>query len=572
MKVRLHANWCDDGTLREAFNRSSPNGDYRWRDLELTLEDGYDWFVVFNYPNRDPLDPAKTIIFQSEPRISRQRIAYEFGSRMAGCRVVDTDSHFSFDKWYIERSYADLLQPIPKTRQLSAIVSGLSGLPRHRQRLNFALHVLPEVGGLDHFGRDLPSGSHVRGEVVDKADGLLPYRYTFNAENSLEPNYFTEKILDAILCECLCFYDGCPNLESFLDPETFIRVSMDDPGAAISIMRRAIASNEWERRLPAIREQKRRLMEELNPLEVIRKVTRGEPVIWRTDAEFDAGPPIAPVANMPAVFVVNLPEAFGRAARVSRHLERLGIGFSFLEARRGEALSPTELEDHVDVHLLEERIGRPVTAPEIGCALSHRDALRRLIESGERCAVILEDDARLADSAGQVIANAATTVAAGDLILIGAFGGTPLRVGSRRSVGPSVTVAPASRGGVQASFAYMISREAALAIVERFPRVSALADDWSLIGGIAVLRILEPKLAWSWGSFIEPSGIDLKRSAAASKQTSAIRHSLLARISYKTRLIAAIHPGVGYRLIKIVDVIELVEMNIRALRFRRRSA
>ena len=416
------------------------------------------------------------------------------------------------------------------------------------------------------------AGPQVRGDIVDKADALLPYRYTFNAENSLEPNYFTEKILDAILCECLCFYDGCPNLEAFLDPETFVRVSMDDPDAAVSIMRKAIAEKEWERRLPAIREQKRRLMEELNPLEVIRKVLRSEPVIWRTDAEFDAGPAVAPVTNLPNVFVINLPEATERAARIKRHLGRLGIEFSFVEASRGDALSSTELEERVDVQVLEDRIGRPVSAPEIGCALSHRDALGQLIESGERCAVVLEDDARLADSAGQVLASIAAGVRPGDLVLLGAFGGAPLRVGSRRPVGPSAKVAPAARGGVQASFAYLVSREAALAIIERFPRVSALADDWSLIGGVAVLRILEPKVAWSWGPFIEPSGIDPTRAAAVSQQTSAMRHSLLARISYKTRLVAAIHPGVGYRLIKIVDVVELLEMNVRAFRFRRRSA
>ena len=277
VRVRLHASWCDDATIREAFNRSSPGGDYRWKELELTLDDEYDWYVVFNHPMHDDFDRSRTVIFQSEPRITRQRLAYEFGSRMAGCRLVDTDSHFNLDKWYVDRTYQQLLEPIEKTKLLSAVVSSSSWLDRHRQRLDFALHVLPDAGPVDHFGRDLPPGPSVQGELHDKADGLLPYRYTFNAENSLEPNYFTEKVLDAILCECLCFYDGCPNLEAFLDPETFVRVSMDDPEEAVAIMRRAIANGEWERRLPAIREQKRRLMEELNPLEIIRKVRRASP-------------------------------------------------------------------------------------------------------------------------------------------------------------------------------------------------------------------------------------------------------------------------------------------------------
>lgn len=572
MRVRLHASWCDDATIREAFNRATPLGDYRWKDLRLTLEDDYDWFVIFNHPSHTDFDPRKAVIFQSEPRISRQRLAYEFGSRMEGCRLIDTDSHFNLDKWYLERSYADLMRPIAKTQQLSAVVSASSWLPRHRQRLDFALRVLPTVvDDLDHYGRGLPRAAHVRGEVADKADALLPYRYTFNAENSLEPNYFTEKILDAILCECLCFYDGCPNLEAFLDPETFIRVSMNDPEEARRIMRKAIAEREWERRLPAIREQKRRLMEDLNPLEVIRKVLCGEPVVWRSDAEYDAGPSIEPAAGMPPVHVISLPGAIDRASRISRHLGRLGIQFSFIEAVRGASLPSDELDRRVDMRKLEKRIGRPVSAPEIGCALSHMDALRHVVASGERCAVLLEDDARLADSAGSLIAGVAAGVKPGDLVLIGASGGTPLRVGSRRSIGDGAVVAPAARGGVRGSYAYLVTREAAMAILDRFPRISSLADDWSLFGGIVLLHILDPRIAWTWGPYMEPSEIHAARDVAVSQRQSVMRHSLLARLGYKVRLIAAVQPKIGYRLIKVIDIIELIGMYLRAAQIRCRA-
>ena len=572
MRVRLNTSWCDDATLREAFNRSSPLGDYRWKDLELTLDDDYDCLVAFNYPTLEEFDPARTVIFQAEPRISRQRIAYEFGERMVGCRLVDTDSHFNFDKWYVERSYADLLQPIAKSRELSAVVSAANWLPRHRQRLDFALHVLPAIGDFDHYGRGIPPGPHVRGDIADKADGLLPYRYTFNAENSLEPNYFTEKVLDAILCECLCFYDGCPNLEAFLDPETFIRVSMDAPDEALEIIRSAIATNEWERRLPAIKEQKRRLMDDLNPLEVIRKVVSGEPVLWRTDAEYDAGPEEKPDGTLPPVFVIGLPESTTRAARISRHLKRLGIPFSFIEATRGEELTPEELGRRVDVDAIEKRIGRPVSPPEIGCALSHVDAFKRLVASGRRSALILEDDVRLAASAGSVIAGIASDIGPGDLVLIGASGGTPLRVGSRRRVGLNAAVAPAARGGVRGGYAYLVTREAAAAILDRFPRVSSLADEWSLLGGVVLLQILEPRIAWTWGPFIEPSEMEPARTQAVAKQRAEMRHSLLARLSYKMRLVAAVQPRIGYRLITIVDVFELAGMYLRGFRLRRRAS
>jgi GR25 family glycosyltransferase involved in LPS biosynthesis len=249
----------------------------------------------------------------------------------------------------------------------------------------------------------------------------------------------------------------------------------------------------------------------------------------------------------------------------------LGIEFSFVEATRGDTLSAESRERRVDTKALVERIGRPVSDPEIGCSLSHIDALKQLVASGQRSALILEDDARLADSAGTLIAAVASGVKPGDLVLVGAGGGTPLRVGTRRHVGPNALVAPAARGGVRGSYAYVVTREAAIAILQRFPRISFLADDWSLIGGVVLLHILDPRIAWTWGPFIEPSEIANERADAVMQQTSIMRHSLLARISYKTRLIAAVQPKIGYRLIRIIDVVELAGMYLRGLRLRRSS-
>jgi glycosyl transferase family 10 (putative fucosyltransferase) len=50
-----------------------------------------------------------------------------------------------------------------------------------------------------------------------KYEGLAPYRFSVVIENSMEPNYFTEKLIDAILCDCVPIYLGCPNIERFFD-------------------------------------------------------------------------------------------------------------------------------------------------------------------------------------------------------------------------------------------------------------------------------------------------------------------------------------------------------------------
>jgi len=50
-----------------------------------------------------------------------------------------------------------------------------------------------------------------------KSQGLAPYRYSVVIENAREPNYFTEKLVDALLCRTVPIYWGAPNIGDFFD-------------------------------------------------------------------------------------------------------------------------------------------------------------------------------------------------------------------------------------------------------------------------------------------------------------------------------------------------------------------
>ena len=63
-------------------------------------------------------------------------------------------------------------------------------------------------GGYKPFGR--------------KAEGLAQYRFSVVIENVREKNYFTEKLIDAILCNTIPIYWGCPNIDRFLDTKGMI--------------------------------------------------------------------------------------------------------------------------------------------------------------------------------------------------------------------------------------------------------------------------------------------------------------------------------------------------------------
>jgi hypothetical protein len=69
---------------------------------------------------------------------------------------------------------------------------------------------------------------------AEKAEGLAPFRYSIVIENSREPNYFTEKLIDAMLCNTIPIYWGCPNIGEFFDTSGMILCqSLGDIQAAV---------------------------------------------------------------------------------------------------------------------------------------------------------------------------------------------------------------------------------------------------------------------------------------------------------------------------------------------------
>lgn len=84
----------------------------------------------------------------------------------------------------------------------------------------------------------------------DKADGLARFRYSVVIENIRERNYFSEKLVDAVLCDTVPIYWGCPNPERFFDPSGMILCETE------ADLRRAIegmSEEDYTARLPAIR-------------------------------------------------------------------------------------------------------------------------------------------------------------------------------------------------------------------------------------------------------------------------------------------------------------------------------
>lgn len=273
---------ADDRGWMESLNQLyTRDHDYTWKDIQLTCTDDYDYAVVIDSVfTQNYFDPAKTILFRMEPKALRDKFTnYQQQVKPETfLKVYDFNILWSWVGFFDYNQF--FTESFEKSKILSSIISANHATFGHIDRLRF-LSYLDRLACFDHYGDERGiSGffaeiKSYRGRIQTKKEGLIPYKYHFNAENSYEYNYFSEKFIDALLCECLVFYDGCLNLEDYIDKDAYIRLDLKNPEQSLEIVRTAIEHNEWERRIDLIRQEKRKVLEELNILNVVHNTVHG---------------------------------------------------------------------------------------------------------------------------------------------------------------------------------------------------------------------------------------------------------------------------------------------------------
>lgn len=159
--------------------------------------------------------------------------------------------------WWVNKSYDELESlPIPeKTGDLSAIASTKAWKPGHQKRRDFVNFLEQEVPSVDVFGQGR------RQELADKWDGLGPYRYSIAIENTSKADYWTEKISDCFLSFTVPLYFGATNIADYFPEDSYIWLPIDDAEEARKVIEDTLAYDNWEDRLPALKEARLRVLE-----------------------------------------------------------------------------------------------------------------------------------------------------------------------------------------------------------------------------------------------------------------------------------------------------------------------
>jgi len=269
--VKLLCNWTSSEQLCKIWNKLS-KGDYTWNNIKIVWEsEEPDYYVVIN-ATTEKIDKKKTIVFRMEPHMERngQWGEWAYPDEKEFLKVCFHDKEYNNTEWHLSKTYTELLtMKIVKTidNRVSTVLSDKYKDAGHIKRIDFVkfLDTKEEIN-VDVFGNNKWNYKNYKGDLPYhcKDNSLLPYKYTFNAENHKINNYFTEKIIDGILAESLVFYWGCDNLRDFIDKEAYVQLDLSNFEIDYKKIQSAIKANLWENRLPYILKAKKKILEYFN--------------------------------------------------------------------------------------------------------------------------------------------------------------------------------------------------------------------------------------------------------------------------------------------------------------------
>lgn len=276
-----------------------PGGLPRWGRCEFLFDPGetrYDWLVVYSdlprsggKSGREPLccDRRHTLLVTSEPssvNVYGRDYTRQFAHVLSGqedwaLRHPGKIHSQPALHWFYGVDYSsegedflgyDHVRNHPPAEGKREEVSTVCSTKRmryslHMRRLAFVRRLQQDLAALHWFNREVrPFGL--------KASTLDPYAYHLAIENHIASHWWTEKISDTFLGLCLPFYCGAPNLADYFPADSFVPIDIFRYRESRETIERTLRDRAYGKRLPAIREAKRRVMEEYNTFAVLSRL------------------------------------------------------------------------------------------------------------------------------------------------------------------------------------------------------------------------------------------------------------------------------------------------------------
>lgn len=250
-----------------------------------TSNSDYDWLVVIDdipkvTPNRIEIlkcSKENTILVTTEPsNITKygKSFAAQFKYLITNqdeksLPHINATRSQTGNVWFYGKRLDEIIevQEPTKTKKISTVCSNKQqGHTIHKLRYEFTKIMEEQISELERFGRGFKW-------IETKAEAIDEYEFHVTIENQYANNVWTEKLADSFLGYAVPIYFGCPNVFDYFPKDSIILIDIYDIEGSIKKIKEIISTpGEYERRLPAVKEARRRVIEEYNLLAMIDKI------------------------------------------------------------------------------------------------------------------------------------------------------------------------------------------------------------------------------------------------------------------------------------------------------------
>jgi hypothetical protein len=151
------------------------------------------------------------------------------------------------------------MHPVKKLNKVSIILSDKDFSEGHKKRIEFINKIisLPISKYIDVYGHGYKS-------IPDKWDAIAPYKYHLVLENSVQKDYWSEKLADAFLGFSFPIYYGCPNIYDYFSQDSLCVIDIDNIDQAVIILQDIIESDTYDNSIQIIDLSRKQVLNQYN--------------------------------------------------------------------------------------------------------------------------------------------------------------------------------------------------------------------------------------------------------------------------------------------------------------------
>ncbi|HEJ9413162.1 glycosyltransferase family 25 protein [Proteus mirabilis] len=182
------------------------------------------------------------------------------------------------------------------------------------------------------------------------------------------------------------------------------------------------------------------------------------------------------------IYIVNLEKDIERKASIKAQLDALNLDYQFISAVYGKALSQEEI-----AQLSPDFEKTSLTLPELGCALSHINIYKEIVENNISIALILEDDIKINSDLIELLEYISkyNNPNKAEVIILGKVNEYIDSFKKRINKKYSIAKAIDSSG----TYCYCVNHLAAKKLLEFLQPVWLVADEWKLLREKNIIRL-----------------------------------------------------------------------------------